>query len=289
MKTALIDGDIFIYTAAAANEYDAQWSSWLWTRHADLDAAIFQFNDKLDEIVGDLQVDRIVVALSDEVNWRKTVMPTYKHQRAATRKPVVYAAMREYVAETRETFQRPGLEGDDILGILSTHSHLVPGEKIIVSLDKDMATIPGQLLNDNHARKGMALDPTTTYVDYVRSVTEAEADRTHLLQTLTGDVTDGYPGCPGIGPVRAAALLDEGKVLEASERIIQRGARKGETEISWTPTREGSPWEIIVSAYASQGLSEDVALMNARVARIARHSDYDFDKKEIKLWLPHNK
>lgn len=285
MRTALIDGDIFIFTAASANEYETQWEPWLWTLHADLPAAIAQFRDMVDTITTDLEADRVVVAITDEHNWRKDVMPTYKHQRVSKRKPVIYKAMREFVAEEYQTYQRPGLEGDDILGILSTHSHLIEGEKIIVSLDKDMKSIPGLLLNDGHARKAMA-QFGGRYSDHIQTVTVEEADHFHRLQTLTGDITDGYPGCPGIGPVRAEKLLADGLVLESRERTVMRGARKGEQEITWEGTRPGTPWEIIVSAYRSMGLTEEVALLNARVARIARANDYDFQSKEIKLWLP---
>lgn len=255
MRTALIDGDVFIYQASAANEYETQWEPWLWTLHADLTAAIQQFDDTLNKIVDDLKADRVIIAISDDVNWRKSVMPTYKHNRVSKRKPVIYKAMREYVAETRETFLRPGLEGDDILGILSTHPFLVKGEKIIVSIDKDMKTIPGLLLNDGQARKAGG-----DYSSHVRIVTEEEADRTHLMQTLTGDTTDGYPGCPGIGAVKA------------------------EKTLGTTPAKDC--WPLIVAAYAKAGLSEEVALMNARVARICRSTDYDFTNKEIKLWKP---
>lgn len=285
-RTVLIDGDVFIYQASAAHEYETQWDAWLWTRHAELQPAIAQFNDSIDQIVADLQADKVVVALSDEVNWRKAVMPTYKHNRVAKPKPVIYKAMREYVAETRETYVRPGLEGDDILGILSTHAHLIKGEKIIVSIDKDMNTIPGLLLNDSKARKAIAQDPSKSYADFVVSISTEEADYYHMRQTLTGDVTDGYPGCPGIGPVKADTLLVDGLILTPSERTIMRGARKGEKEITWTPTTPGTPWQVVVSAYASAGLSEEVALLNARVARIARASDYDFTSKEIKQWNP---
>jgi DNA polymerase-1 len=258
-RTVLLDGDVFIYQASAANEYECQWDAWLWTLHADLQAAIAQFNDTVDRIAEELGADRIIVALSDEVNWRKSVMPTYKHNRVAKRKPVIYKAMREYVAETRETFLRPTLEGDDVLGILSTHPHLVKGEKIIVSIDKDMKTVPGLLLNDSRARKQMT-ELGGNYGDYVTRVTEEDADKQHMMQTLTGDVTDGYPGCPGVGPVKAEKVL------------------------GITPAKEC--WPHIVAAYEKAGLSEEVALMNARVARIARSTDYDFQKKEIKLWTP---
>lgn len=247
VKTALIDGDVFIYQACAANEYEAQWEPWLWTLHADLAAAIAQFDDTLNKIIDHLEADRVIVALSDDVNWRKSVMATYKHNRVAKRKPVIYKAMREYVRETRDTYQRPGLEGDDILGILSTHPHLIKGEKIIVSIDKDMKTLPGVLYNDGK--------------DTLSEITVEQADRQHLIQTLTGDTTDGYPGCPGVGPVKAEKLLGT------------------------TPASDC--WPLIVAAYAKAGLSEEVALMNARVARICRNTDYDFTTKEIRLWQPY--
>lgn len=260
MRTALIDGDIFIYAASSANEHEVQWDTWNWTLHANLEAAIADFNGKLDEITEDLQADKVVVALSDETNWRKSVMPSYKYNRVAKRKPVVYQAMREYVRETRETYQRPGLEGDDILGILSTNKSIIKGEKIIVSLDKDMQTIPGLLLNDGRARKAMQSDPSVSYVDFVQEVTEAQADYKHLMQTLTGDVTDGYPGCPGVGPVKAEKILGEHTGADA--------------------------WLAVVAAYIKAGLSAEVALQNARVARICRASDYDFKERKVIPWNP---
>jgi 5'-3' exonuclease len=284
VRTALLDGDTLIYQAAAANEYEAQWSEWMWTLHARLDAAIEQLDDTIKGIVEGLQAGAVVVALSDKENWRKRVMPSYKSNRASKRKPVIYEPLREYVGGKYKTYVKDGLEGDDVLGILATHPLLIKGEKIVVSIDKDMATIPGLHLNDKKAREQMT--EGQTYADFIRTVTPEEADRFHLIQTLAGDATDGYPGCPGIGVVRAAALLDEGKVLEPREHVMSRGPRKGEKEIRWEPGREGTPWEIVVSAYASQGLSEEVALTSARVARIARGRDYSFKKGEIELWQP---
>lgn len=285
-RTVLIDGDTFIFTAASANEYESQWEPWLWTLHADFDAAVRQLDSMIDAIVSDVQADRIVIALTDESNWRKGVMPSYKFNRVSKRKPVIYKALREYIAETREVFQRPGLEGDDVLGILATHPKLIPGEKIIVSLDKDLQTIPGYLLNYGKVQKARQDDPSISYIECVEEITELKADRYHFMQTLSGDVTDGYPGCPGVGSVNAARLLDDGRVLEPETATVSRGPRKGEQEVRWEPGREGTPWEIIVSAYARAGLNEDVALLNARVARICRHTDFDFANKEIKLWTP---
>jgi DNA polymerase-1 len=42
----------------------------------------------------------------------------------------------------------------------------------------------------------------------------------------------------------------------------------------------------VVAAFESKGLTEEDALVQARVARICRASDYDFKTKEVKLWNP---
>lgn len=270
MKTALIDGDIFIYQAASANEYEAQWSTWLWSLHADLDAAIRQFDDTISAVRDAVEADAVVIALTDTSNWRKTVMPSYKHHRVKTRKPVIYQAMREYAQEKYKTFLRPTLEGDDVLGILATHDHLIKGEKIVCSIDKDMRTIPGLHYNTNTQKTSL--------------VSVEQADYQHMLQTLTGDTTDGYPGAPGFGPVKAEKLLQAGCILVPRERTVRTGALKGTTKIDWTPGPAGSMWDVVVSAYRSVGLGEAAALANARVARILRTEDYDFTNKEVKLW-----
>ncbi|MCM5691598.1 hypothetical protein GOA89_00395 [Sinorhizobium meliloti] len=61
------------------------------------------------------------------------------------------------------------------------------------SQDKDMLTSPGKLY-----RGGEVID-----------VSPGEARYNWVMQTLTGDVTDGYPGLKGMGPVKAAKVLDK--------------------------------------------------------------------------------
>ena len=282
-RVLLLDGDTLIFTAAQSSEYEIEWNEWLWTLHADLSQAILRLDQSIEEIRDGLKGDRVIIALSSpgRDRWRKQIMPTYKSNRKG-RKPVVYQALREYCHEVQETFERPTLEGDDVLGILATHPHLVKGEKIVVAIDKDMQTFPGLHVNYNHAR-----EKGGDYEGQIRAISEEEADRFHLTQALAGDSTDGYPGAPGIGMKTAAKLLDEGMVLVPVEKEITRGPRKGQVEVKWVPGEYAErPWDIVVSAYKSKGLSEEAALVNARVARICRYTDYDFKKKRVRLWTP---
>lgn len=251
MRTALLDGDTLLYASASASEYETQWDTWLWTLHADLDEAITKLEDLVGEIIRRTKVDTVIFALSDDQRWRPSVMPSYKHNRTG-RKPIVYKALREYVHEQFRTYQRPTLEGDDVLGILATHPSIIPGEKVVVAIDKDMQQVPGEHFN---YKKGTGSE-----------VTVAAADYFHLFQTLTGDPTDGYPGCPGIGAKKAEVIL---MPFHKGDTFDVKGA-----------------WAAVVAEYQKKLLGEDVALMNARVARILRHNEYDFKKKEVILWQP---
>ena len=233
----LIDGDILLYKAASAVEEPIHWGDDFWTLHADAGSAKDSFDREIERLQKRLEVSEVCVALSDpDHNWRLEVLATYKHNRRDKRKPVVYQALREHATETYETVQYPGLEADDVLGILSGEG------RIIVSDDKDLKTIPGQLY-------------TPARDDHIE-ITVEEADRNHLLQTLTGDTVDGYSGCPGIGPKRAQAVLKEGT------------------------------WDEVVEAYLKAGLSEEVALGQARVARILRPDEWNHETEEVVLWIP---
>ncbi len=90
------------------------------------------------------------------------------------------------------------------------------------------------------------------------TVIKSEGAKWHLVQSMAGDNTDGYAGVPGIGVKRAVALFEE----------------------------KGYSWKTVVEAFKEKGLSEEVALTNARLARILTNEDYDFEKSEPILWNP---
>lgn len=244
--TLLIDGDIVAYEAASAVEQEIDWGDDLHTLHSNLDDAKVLVEKKLLGWQERFSAD-LVIAFSDSTNFRKSIYPDYKGNRKDKRKPVAYRQLKSWMEGVWETYQRPTLEGDDVLGILATHPKAIRGQKIIVSIDKDMKTVPGYVWNPEK-------DDQPVFID------ELEANYWHMYQTLTGDTTDGYPGLPGCGPVKAKKLLDDIDPLH------------------W--------WDSIVEEYAKKGLHEGDALVQARCARILRHTDYDYTKKEVILWSP---
>ena len=231
---------------------------------------------RIDAIAKELKLEKVVVCLTDSVNWRLDVLPTYKGNRKGVRKPVGLNVLKERLAEHYESYLRPTLEADDVMGILATWDRFYPDyRKIIISEDKDMKTIPTWLYN-----------PAKDFEPWLQ--TEEGADLFHLTQTLAGDVTDGYSGCPSIGLDTAHTMLTEGIMFEQYEHTFKSGARKGTTEKRWRKVESPSMWDTVVSCYKKAGLNETVAIQQARVARICRDTEYNFEKKEVNLWLPQN-
>lgn len=252
MRTLLVDGDVVAYQFASAAETTIHWGDDFWTLHADAKEAKAKMDNFFEVLKDQLDGERIIVALSDATRnyFRKDILPSYKIKRNETRKPLILKEMRKHLEDNYETFERPGLEGDDVLGILATSKKIVPGEKVIVSIDKDLLTIPGLHYNTRKPDKG------------IFEISQDEADYLHMFQTLTGDTSDGYDGCPGIGPKRAEQIL------------------------AYCDGDKSQLWGLVVQAFVKNGFSEEEALRQARVARILRADDYDFTNKRPVLWSP---
>lgn len=276
-----IDADYLCFQAAAAATKAVEWDDGIITQYGDLEEAKQIFKNSLASIQERRKnwlYAKPIMCFTDDVNWRKSVLETYKSNRSG--KPIVYPFLKAWVMETYFCFERPTLEGDDIMGILSTKPSIVDCDHVIIcSPDKDFNTIPGEFFWMDIKGKNHEL----------KIVTEEEADRWHMLQTLAGDTTDGYGGCPGVGMETGAAFLAEPYIAVQEARELKSGPRKGETVLEWKkrPLAEGETiWDAIVSLFRKAGLGEEHALQQARVARILRASDYNFKTKEPILWEP---
>lgn len=241
----LIDADQFVFKAASAVETEVRWDDHHHVLYSNEVRVWDVLQGMLKRIRERFNSDDTVMCFSAPL-IEGTSAPTFRsllwdgYKPGRPRKPLCYGLLRDRIEAEQPHQSFPGLEADDVMGILATK----PGaEAIIVSQDKDMKTIPSTVWDGRDLIK----------------VSEQEADYFHLYQTLTGDPSDGYRGCPGIGPVKAEKLLTNG------------GADK---------------WRIVVAAYVKAGLTEEDALLQARLARILRWSDWDRASKKPILWTP---
>lgn len=188
----IVDADLYLYRCTAATEEETDWGDDVWSLTSDLKIAKDLFTTQIAEFKARLDDDDVILCLSSPSNFRKVLDPSYKWQRKKTRKPLGYVAMLDWVQHHYRTFQRPGLEADDCMGILSTKPENA-GKGTIVSDDKDMKTIPGRLYR-----------PVS---QELLEVSDEDADRAFFTQCLVGDPADGYPGLKGYGPRTAEKLL----------------------------------------------------------------------------------
>jgi DNA polymerase-1 len=242
--TLLIDADVLAYNASAGEQQVYQWDDEVASvRMGTIEDAIEVVHRYLEHFKEKFNASHLALCLTDEDNFRKHVYPPYKSNRPA--KPLLLPEVRKYMMEKLGAYKRKGLEGDDVMGILATHPKLIPGPKMIVSVDKDMLQIPGKVYRPHK--------------DEVVDVTPEQGEHFFYYQTICGDPTDHYPGIKGIGDVGARKLLD----ADRSE---------------W--------WSRMLVAATHKGMTEDALLVQARVAKILQHTDFNYHTKEPILWTP---
>ena len=268
MTTLLIDADMAVYRSSVAVEKDVVWHDddedhpWhlAMSSMEDAKGVFYELFEELKELAG---TDDVMFCFSDKTNFRKDLPGVEYKAHRSSRKPLCYWGLRKYIEARYPCTSWPNLEADDVMGILQTTEG---ADTVIWSLDKDLKQIPGKHLVD----------------DEIIYRTPEECEFFHMYQTVVGDVADGYAGCPGVGDTRAMKYLG-GKLKPVSyQHELLRGKRKGERETRWKDEPSGSLWETVVALYEQQGLTEDDALKQSRLAKILDANHYV--NGEIKLW-----
>lgn len=239
--TLLIDADFFFYRAASAAEEELDYNEELTVIVGNFTEGKKIIKSEINNLKSRFDTSDILLAFTDCINFRKEIDPDYKGNRRK-RKPCGYLRLKEWGMNNWSSIMKPGLEADDVCGILATNGTL--SNFVLVSPDKDMEQIPCRIYN---------------LKDEFDQSPEA-ARRKLYEQCLTGDATDGYSGCPGVGPKRADVILNAVKDEEY--------------------------WPAVVETYKSANLTEEDALKNLRLARILQATDWDSENQQPILFTP---
>lgn len=240
----LFDADIIAFKAAAATEQPINWGDGIWTLHGYEQDVIDHAMSYMQGVADKLDTQDVLLFLTGANNWRKDILPSYKSNRKDTRKPLMLPFIRQFMVDSLGAIIVDTFEADDLLGIEATSTD----DCIIVSEDKDLKTIPAMVYNPQKDDEPVLIPEFT-------------AAWNHMFQTLTGDSTDGYSGCPKVGPVAAKKILQD---IDQVEDL----------------------WPTVVAAFKKQNLSEEVALQQAQVARICHASDFDKETGKVIPWTP---
>jgi 5'-3' exonuclease len=225
----LVDADFFFYRSASAAEEEQEYSPDLTVIVGDFRRGKQIVEQELTKLRTKFDSDDVMLFFTDTKNFRKGIDPSYKGNRVK-RKPCGYLKLKTWGMETYPSLIMPTLEADDALGIAATSGEY--NNFVLISPDKDMLQIPCRIYN--------LKDEFTQ--------TKEDAERKLYEQALTGDSTDGYSGCPTVGPKRAGIILDKAK---------------------------GDYWSAVVETFKDNGLTYEDALRNLRLARILQTEDWD--------------
>lgn len=210
--TLIIDADWLVHSACAACEVDIRWDEWVNTLHleqADVKDFITMRLSYWQDMLGD---NKVVMCFSDYPTFRHQIHQEYKANRIGKRKPLGMRDIRQWVEQSYECRTCVGLEADDVMGLLATNGGYP--DPVLVSIDKDMRTVPCSLLSK----------------DELETVSLVDANRMWMKQALMGDTADNYSGLKGYGPVTAEKTLGAATTLpELWDKVVAAYQKAGLT------------------------------------------------------------
>ena len=243
--TLLIDADWLVYSSCCACEEDTRWNEWQHQLTSDVRDCLNCLENRLD-VYKNIAQDKhdIVMCFTSNPTFRHEIFPDYKINRIGRRPPLALRNTINKVKERYECITYPNLEGDDVLGLLATNGRY--DNPIIVSVDKDMRTIPCKLLA----------------AEEIEHITEKKANRHWFEMSMAGDAGDGILGIKGMGMVTASKTLAD------------------------IPDTVEALWDKVSKTYTKKGHTLADAILNARLTRILREGDYNYQTGEVNLWKP---
>lgn len=220
-KTALVDGDTFVYRCAAvaekthylahngmdrtiAQEFDnhrdakkfseeSPYGTIIWSRKEvqPVENALQATKFAMEALLEKIKPSDIKVFISGHNNFRYEIAKTNPYKARRAERPRYYGDVRDYLTSKYAATTTDGIEADDSIGI---HLTRLGDKGIAVTNDKDLDQIPGWHFN--------------WVTNELYRVSPKDGAFALYSQILSGDATDTVVGIPGIGPSKAAKLLE---------------------------------------------------------------------------------
>lgn len=194
--------------------------------------AVWGFATMLSQVIDAERPDRLAVAFDVKGGtFRNQMLPQYKGTREAapeellTQLPLIQRMLK---ALGVTYIEKPGYEGDDVIGTLATLGDRAGYRTLVLSGDRDAF----QLIDDNVT----VLYPGHHFKDLKHMTPQAVEEKYHVapaqypdLAALRGETADNIPGVPGVGDGFAAKWINQyggldGIIAHADEI----GGKKGE-------------------------------------------------------------
>ena len=194
--------------------------------------AVWGFAIMLSQVIDAEHPDHLAVAFDVKGGtFRNTMLPQYKGTRDAAPEDLLtqLPLIQQMLDALGVTFiEKPGYEGDDVIGTLASMGDEAGYRTLVLSGDRDAF----QLINNNIT----VLYPGHHFKDLKHMTPDAVVEKYHVtpeqypdLAALRGETADNIPGVPGVGDGFAAKWINlYGGLDQIIEHADEIGGKKGE-------------------------------------------------------------
>jgi len=194
--------------------------------------AVWGFATMLSQVIDAEHPDHLAVAFDVKGGtFRNQMLPQYKGTRDAAPEELLsqLPLIQQMLKALGVTFiEKPGFEGDDVIGTLASMGDQAGYRTLVLSGDRDAF----QLINDNIT----VLYPGHHFKDLKHMTPAAVEEKYHVtpaqypdLAALRGETADNIPGVPGVGDGFAAKWINQyGGLDQIIEHADEIGGKKGE-------------------------------------------------------------
>ena len=194
--------------------------------------AVWGFASMLSQVLDSEKPDRLAVAFDVKGGtFRNQMLPQYKGTREAAPEELLtqLPLIQRMLSALGVTYiEKPGFEGDDVIGTLATMGEHAGYATLVLSGDRDAF----QLIDDTVT----VLYPGHHFKDLKHMTPQAVEEKYHVtpaqypdLAALRGETADNIPGVPGVGDGFAAKWINQYGGLDGIiEHADEIGGKKGE-------------------------------------------------------------
>lgn len=221
VKLLLVDGPYYVYRSFFAIRS-------LSNSLGEPTNAIYGFVKVLRKMIRDIKPDRMAVLWDEGLPQRRTLLqPEYKQQRAE-----MPELMRPQIAHIRKlvplmgiaSLRQPDTEADDLIASYACAGEREGMEVVVATNDKDLFQLVNDQVRVYSTNKADFASPKDGFAllgaDYVKTKWDVEPKQIGDVLCLVGDSADNIPGVNGLGPKRAAALIQEfGSITSLLTRV----------------------------------------------------------------------
>jgi DNA polymerase-1 len=195
--------------------------------------AVWGFATMLAQVIEAEKPNHLAVAFDVAGGtFRNTMLPQYKGTRDAAPEELLsqLPLIQDMLAALGVTYiEKPGYEGDDVIGTLATMGEQRGYRTLVLSGDRDAF----QLVDDTIT----VLYPGHHFKDLKHMTSDAIVEKYHVtpqqypdLAALRGETADNIPGVPGVGDGFAAKWINQfGSLEDIIEHAADISGKKGES------------------------------------------------------------